>query len=61
MLLSNKNAVIYGAAGSIGQLVAEFFAIEGATVHLCGRNSDNITAVADRLVAKGSVATSYHA
>ena len=57
MLLSNKNAVVYGAAGSIGRLVAEAFAMEGATVHLCGRNSENITSVADRIVAKGSVAT----
>jgi 3-oxoacyl-[acyl-carrier protein] reductase len=31
MLLKNKNAVIYGAAGSIGGAVARAFAQEGAS------------------------------
>lgn len=57
MLLSNKNAVIYGAAGSMGRLTAECFAREGANVHLCGRNSDNVTCVADKIEAQGGVAT----
>ena len=32
MLLKNKNAIIYGAGGSIGGAVARAFAREGATV-----------------------------
>jgi predicted amino acid dehydrogenase len=37
-LLSQKNAVIYGASGAIGCAVARAFACEGATVFLTGRN-----------------------
>ncbi len=37
MLLEGKNAVIYGAGGSIGGAVARAFAREGAHVHLTGR------------------------
>jgi len=37
MLLEDKNAVIYGAGGSIGGAVARAFAREGAKVHLSGR------------------------
>jgi len=33
-LLSNKNAVIYGAGGAIGGAVARAFAREGATFGL---------------------------
>lgn len=38
MILQNKNAVIYGAAGSIGSAVARAFAKEGAHVFLTGKN-----------------------
>ena len=38
MLLENKNAVIYGAAGTVGAAVARAFAREGARVFLTGRN-----------------------
>lgn len=37
MLLDSKNAVIYGAGGSIGGAVAHAFAREGARVFLAGR------------------------
>ena len=46
MLLEEKNAVIYGAAGSIGGAVARAFAAEGATVHLAGRTLDGLEKVA---------------
>ena len=36
MLLENKHAVIYGAAGSIGGAVTRAFAREGATVFVTG-------------------------
>jgi NAD(P)-dependent dehydrogenase (short-subunit alcohol dehydrogenase family) len=38
MLLKDKHAVIYGAAGAVGSAVARTFAREGATVHLTGRD-----------------------
>jgi 3-oxoacyl-[acyl-carrier protein] reductase len=37
MLLEDKNAVIYGAGGSIGGAVAQAFAREGTKVFLAGR------------------------
>ena len=37
MLLDGRNAVVYGAAGSIGGAVARGFAGEGASVSLDGR------------------------
>ena len=41
MLLENKNAVIYGAGGSIGGAVAREFAHEGARIFLAGRTREN--------------------
>jgi NAD(P)-dependent dehydrogenase (short-subunit alcohol dehydrogenase family) len=38
VLLENKNAVIYGAAGSVGSTVARAFAREGAKVYLTARD-----------------------
>ncbi|MGH2883054.1 MAG: SDR family NAD(P)-dependent oxidoreductase, partial [Solirubrobacteraceae bacterium] len=38
MLLENKVAVIYGAAGAIGSAIARVFATEGARVFVTGRN-----------------------
>ena len=46
MLLKDKNAVIYGAGGSIGGAVAKEFAREGARVFLAGRTRDPLDAVA---------------
>jgi NADP-dependent 3-hydroxy acid dehydrogenase YdfG len=37
VLLENKNAVIYGARGSMGGAVERAFAREGAMVFLAGR------------------------
>jgi NAD(P)-dependent dehydrogenase (short-subunit alcohol dehydrogenase family) len=45
-LLKSKNAIIYGAGGSIGSAVARTFAREGATVHLVGRTRATLEAVA---------------
>ena len=42
MLLENKNAVIYGAGGSIGSAVASAFAREGARVFLAGRTLQSL-------------------
>ncbi len=56
MLLQNKDAVIYGAGGSIGGAVARAFAAEGARVHLAGRTTDRLDTVADEIRAAGGVA-----
>ncbi len=55
MLLKDKNAVIYGAGGSIGGAVAKEFACEGARVFLAGRTRNPLEAVAaDISSASGS-------
>lgn len=46
MLLEGKNAVIYGAGGSVGGAVAATFAREGARVFLTGRTRGPLDAVA---------------
>ena len=56
MLLADKNAVVYGAGGSIGSAVAEAFAREGARVHLAGRTPAPLEAVAHRVRADGGLA-----
>ncbi len=50
-LLSQKNAVIYGASGGIGGAVARAFAREGATVFLTGRDADEIRAAGGKAEA----------
>ncbi|MFC4050218.1 SDR family NAD(P)-dependent oxidoreductase [Actinomadura syzygii] len=52
-MLENKNAIIYGAAGSIGTAVARAFALHGATVHLAGRTRETLEAVAADIAAAG--------
>ena len=42
MLLANKNAVIYGAGGSLGSSIAKALAKEGATVYATGIHIDKI-------------------
>jgi NADP-dependent 3-hydroxy acid dehydrogenase YdfG len=56
MLLEDKNAVIYGAGGSIGGAVARTFAREGARVFLAGRTSEKLEAVAKDISAAGGSA-----
>ena len=56
MLLEDKNAVIYGGAGSIGGAVARTFASEGATVFLAGRTPATLEAVAGDIRAAGGEA-----
>lgn len=53
MLLADKNAIIYGAAGSIGGAVSRAFAREGATVHMAGRTAETLQALADEIRAEG--------
>ena len=75
MMLKDKVAVIYGAAGGIGGAVARAFAREGATVFLTGRTLAPVEVVAKdiggnfvagmnvilqgRLVTAGEMATRF--
>jgi 3-oxoacyl-[acyl-carrier protein] reductase len=56
MLLENKNAVIYGAGGSIGGAVARAFGREGAHVFLAGRTLTTLDRVAEEIRSAGGVA-----
>jgi NAD(P)-dependent dehydrogenase (short-subunit alcohol dehydrogenase family) len=56
MLLTDKNAIVYGAGGSIGSSVARTFAAEGARVHLAGRTRSTLDAVAEDITAAGGQA-----
>jgi NAD(P)-dependent dehydrogenase (short-subunit alcohol dehydrogenase family) len=56
MILHNKNAVIYGAGGSLGGAVAIALAAAGAKVFLTGRNIEPVQAVADQIITAGGSA-----
>jgi NAD(P)-dependent dehydrogenase (short-subunit alcohol dehydrogenase family) len=56
LLLENKNAVIYGAAGAVGSAVARAFAREGARLFLTGRDLGALDAVAKEITAAGGAA-----
>jgi NAD(P)-dependent dehydrogenase (short-subunit alcohol dehydrogenase family) len=53
MLLQNKNAIIYGAGGSLGGAVAKALAAAGARLFLTGRNISSVQDVADEILAAG--------
>ena len=53
MLLENKNAIVYGAAGSIGGAVARAYARAGARVFLAGRTLATLDEVAAGIRADG--------
>ncbi len=53
MLLENRNAIVYGAGGSIGSAVATTFAREGARVFLAGRTREGLELVAKEITAAG--------
>ena len=56
MMLANKSAVVYGAAGHIGSAVARAFARDGARVFLAGRTLDKVQKVAAEISAEGGAA-----
>lgn len=56
MMLQNKNAVIYGAGGSLGGAVARSFARAGARVFLTGHRLPSIQKVADEIAGSGGKA-----
>ena len=51
MLLANKNAIIFGAGGSLGGAVAIALAKEGAKVFLTGHHLTSVKKVADKIIA----------
>jgi NAD(P)-dependent dehydrogenase (short-subunit alcohol dehydrogenase family) len=55
VLLEGKNAVIYGAGGSIGGAVARAFAREGASVFLVGGTREKLDNVAEEIRSAGGV------
>jgi 3-oxoacyl-[acyl-carrier protein] reductase len=57
MLLQQKNAIIYGAGGSVGSAMAMAFASVGANVFLAGRNPEPVQAVAAEIVRLGGRAS----
>lgn len=54
MILQNKNAVIYGAGGSLGGAVAKALAGAGARVFLSGHHIGPVKKLADEILASGS-------
>jgi NADP-dependent 3-hydroxy acid dehydrogenase YdfG len=52
-MLRNKNAIIYGAAGSLGSTIAKAISRSGANVFLAGRHLPSVKAVADEIVDSG--------
>jgi len=56
MLLQHKNAIVYGAGGSLGGAVAKALAVAGARVFLTGRNLSPLQRVADEIIASGGSA-----
>ena len=55
-MLQNKNAVIYGAGGSLGSAMAKAFVAAGATVFLSGPNLESVQNVANEILASGGKA-----
>ena len=56
MTLQNKNAIVYGAGGSLGSEVALALAAAGARVFLTGRNISSVQKAADKILAAGGKA-----
>ena len=56
MILTGKNAIIYGGGGSIGGAMARAFAREGARVFLAGRTAATLDRVAADIRAAGGSA-----
>jgi 3-oxoacyl-[acyl-carrier protein] reductase len=53
MLLENRTAVIYGAAGAVGGAIARAFARDGAIVYLAGRTREPLERLATAIDREG--------
>ncbi len=56
MILQNKNAVIYGAGGSLGGAIAKALAASGAYLFLTGPHTESLQKLADEILASGGSA-----
>jgi 3-oxoacyl-[acyl-carrier protein] reductase len=56
VILQHKNAVIYGAGGSLGGAVAKALAASGARLFLTGRQLDAVQKIADEIISDGGQA-----
>jgi NAD(P)-dependent dehydrogenase (short-subunit alcohol dehydrogenase family) len=56
MLLKNKNAIIYGAGGSLGSAVSKALAKEGAKVFVTGQSLAPAERLAESIRAAGGKA-----
>lgn len=56
MLLENKNAIIFGAGGSLGGAVAQAFAAAGARVLLAGIHLETVEKTSAKIRAAGGMA-----
>lgn len=59
MLLQNKNAVIYGAGGSLGGAVARALAGAGARVFLTGKKLSSLQALEQEILTSGGRAETF--
>jgi NAD(P)-dependent dehydrogenase (short-subunit alcohol dehydrogenase family) len=59
MLLENKNAVIYGAGGSLGGAIAHALAKAGAKVFVSGLHLASVKKLADEIIAAGGKAEAF--
>jgi len=59
MILQDKNAIVYGAGGSLGGEVALALAVAGANVFLTGRNISSVQKTANKILAAGGGAEVY--
>jgi 3-oxoacyl-[acyl-carrier protein] reductase len=56
MKLKNKNAIIYGAGGSLGSTIALALAGEGARIFLTGRSLTTLEKVKNKIIKEGGSA-----
>jgi NAD(P)-dependent dehydrogenase (short-subunit alcohol dehydrogenase family) len=56
MLLKDRNAIVYGAAGSLGGAIAKAFAKEGAKLFLAGRTQATLEKTAGDIISAGGTA-----
>jgi 3-oxoacyl-[acyl-carrier protein] reductase len=56
MILQNKNAIIYGAGGSLGSAVSKALALAGARVFLSGHNISSVQKIANEIITAGGSA-----
>src|SRR5690606_42160139 len=57
--LSDKRVIVTGASRGIGKAIATAFAAEGASVAICARNLQAVTATGQELEASASAAIAH--